>query len=286
MKKNKKHSKESINKESLKYNNRSDFQKFAKDEYEAARRHDVLDSVCSHMKDKRSNDEYYTLEYLMRVSSLYDNKSSFQKGHRREYSYCWMRPVIFKEVCSHMDNILKSHTFNSLQQESLKYDNQKDFLEGSPKEYHVARSRKIISKICSHMTPLRGRKRYERCGVFLYLTKMTHHGAEWVKIGVTKHSVEERYKKDIDNGVEVEVVDIKYFAVGTEGFDTEQEILNETIQHQLYGYNKDGPLKSGCTEIRSISMMSDMIERFNIIKPTLTFSVDEADRDNQNLSKD
>ncbi len=107
-------------------------------------------------------------------------------------------------------------------------------------------------------------KIYKNQETILYLVEVS---GEWVKPGLTKESVNRRYKNDDLNITSISEV---IYKDGYEAFLTEEWILNSTIKNQIYSNirKKDGPLTGGNTEIRDYSIKSELIDVFKRLPRT------------------
>ena len=72
------------------------------------------------------------------------------------------------------------------------------------------------------------------------------------KIGLTKKSVEKRFKKEIESGVNIDLVFTKEYSDGYQAFLIEQEVLNQTIEYKVT--KNESPITGGWTEIRNINI--------------------------------
>jgi len=75
------------------------------------------------------------------------------------------------------------------------------------------------------------------------------------KIGVTKFSVEKRFKGDIENGLKIKTIDTKEFLDGHEAFLLEQKILHEYREYKYFG---EKILYTGNTEL----FTKDVLEKY------------------------
>ncbi len=268
-----KHTKESIYKEALKYSSRNSFRLGSPKHYEASRKRrlDILDEVCSHMK------KLHTKETVKIEALKYKRRSDFQKYCQSGYTAA-VKFGILDEVCSHMKK-WGNQTKDDIRKEALKYKNRTDFQNGSPSFYFKALAGQfdIIDEVCSHMESqgcFTMRQKYKK-GVFLYLIEVEDNENKWIKIGLTTTSTKNRYITDRKAGVKINEIKSIWFPVGTQGYDIEQRLLYETIQFQSFKYNRDGPLEGGCTEMRDYNTKDEMKNLFAKIKPTYTFDISE-----------
>lgn len=141
-----KHTKESIHFEALKYNSRSEFEKFAPSIYLAARRKRLLDVVCSHMKGRF----IWTIDLLKTEALKYNSKKEFETNNLPAYSSAYKKGIL-NDICSHMTNGLKFWSDQMLYDEALNYSNKSEFEQKNSTAYNLSLRRGIIDKVCSHM---------------------------------------------------------------------------------------------------------------------------------------
>lgn len=86
--------------------------------------------------------------------------------------------------------------------------------------------------------------KYKNQRTMLYYIRIN----DFYKIGLTKASVESRFKKEIDNNVKIEILKTIEFEDGWEAYKLEQKILKET--RHLSIQKEESPIKGGWTEVR------------------------------------
>lgn len=74
------------------------------------------------------------------------------------------------------------------------------------------------------------------------------------KIGLTKQTVERRFKKEINSGVKIETIFTKVYEDGWEAYLIEQDAIIETIGYKIQ--KCDSPILGGWTEIRSVDFIN------------------------------
>lgn len=79
------------------------------------------------------------------------------------------------------------------------------------------------------------------------------------KVGITKTSLKERYKKEIKSGMNIKIIREVLCQDGYKAFELEQIILNSTVEYIIS--KEDAPIEGGWTETRKI----DVIEIFDKI---------------------
>ena len=79
------------------------------------------------------------------------------------------------------------------------------------------------------------------------------------KVGITKTSLNERYKKEIKSGMNIEIIREVLYQDGYKAFELEQIILNSTVEYIIS--KEDAPIEGGWTETRK----TDVIEIFDKI---------------------
>lgn len=91
-------------------------------------------------------------------------------------------------------------------------------------------------------------EKYKNKPTLLYLIKIE----DLYKIGVTQSSVNSRYKSEIKQGLNVQILQTHLFADGYQAILIEQEILKET---QKFKINKEeSPIIAGWTELRKLDL--------------------------------
>jgi len=94
--------KERCQEEALKYDNRKDFKKYSKKASLKACRNKWFNEICSHMKEIRKNNGYFSFEICKEEASKYNTKTEFMNNCPSAYSKCLSKKWI-AEICSHME---------------------------------------------------------------------------------------------------------------------------------------------------------------------------------------
>jgi hypothetical protein len=87
-----------IEKEALKFNSRSEFEKYSKNAYQVAIRRGILDDVCSHMIKRFITWSVVTIK---EEALKYNTKSEFMKSNVNAYNAA-VRRGILDSICDHM----------------------------------------------------------------------------------------------------------------------------------------------------------------------------------------
>jgi hypothetical protein len=150
------------------FNTRVEFNKAYKGAYLKCMRKGWLDEVCSHMKNVRKPDGYWTLEKCQEEALKYNTRSEFQDGCGSAYNASksggWL-----KEVCSHMKDIVKPANYWTKErciEEGLKYTTRGEFRNESGSCYTIVCKFGWLDEVCSHMDIKFKPKEYwtkERC---------------------------------------------------------------------------------------------------------------------------
>ncbi len=118
--------------------------------YQAARKRDLLDELCSHMKPKL---KCWNKKSVLKEALKYTTVTDFSKKSSGAY-HAANRLGIYQEAISH---IKKPFVWNNddLYKEALKYDTHKDFYTNSLGAYTTASKRGILGDITTHIKKLR-----------------------------------------------------------------------------------------------------------------------------------
>lgn len=155
--------------EALKYNTRSDFQKYSQYTYNLVRTQNLLDKYCSHMKGEIN---YFTDEDLLLYSPKYSNKQKLifiiinqididSYDIQFEIDGTIVKNVNKYDILSgniknpkivniKLNNKIK-YFYHTVYNEALKYNKRSDFRHQSYNEYDFARREGFLDEICSHM---------------------------------------------------------------------------------------------------------------------------------------
>lgn len=89
---------DSVKQEALLYKTRSAFKKGSKGAYDYARKHKIINEVCSHMEIKKHK---WTYDMVKEEALKYNTRTEFYKGSRNACEYA-RKNNIMNDVCSHM----------------------------------------------------------------------------------------------------------------------------------------------------------------------------------------
>ncbi len=137
---------EKLQEEALKYSTPGEFCKKSPSAYVTARKRQILRTICSHMKRVLTS---WTTEMLREEALKYKTIGEFQRNSHSAYQTAYNRDIL-DEICSHMHRVYTDWTDQMVQKEALKYETYGDFKKNSL-AYDIARIRKILMKVCSHM---------------------------------------------------------------------------------------------------------------------------------------
>ncbi len=143
-------------KEALKYNSKSTLSKCAAGAYDSMKRHGWVKELCSHMKETKRPNGYWTKENCKKEALKFSTKKDFEMAQNGAYCISVKNGWI-KEICSHMKTLVKPKGYWTLAKCSeiaSGYNHRIDFATNSRKAYVAAQRRGILDDICSHMTPL------------------------------------------------------------------------------------------------------------------------------------
>ena len=138
--------KEKIEIESLKFNNKTDFKINSPQAYYTASKNKIINDVCSHMKPKHNKLTYEqckaeALKYYCRIDLQKKSSSVYNKCYRNN----WLN-----DVCSHMKPNYSKLTYEQCKAEALKYKYRNEF-RINYSGYYIARKNNWLNDICSHM---------------------------------------------------------------------------------------------------------------------------------------
>ena len=88
-------------------------------------------------------------------------------------------------------------------------------------------------------------EKYKNKPTTLYYIKI----GDFFKIGLTQTSIENRFKKEIGSGLNIEIIKTLEFKDGYDALLLEQRILQETLENQVT--REQSPIDSGWTEVRN-----------------------------------
>ena len=141
---------EEVQKEALKYTNRTSFARGSSGAYDKAQRMGLLDTVCSFMGEKPN--EAYSLEEIRLEAQKYNSKSEFREKSSAIWEAAYRRKE-YEYICSHMDTLweVKWDTFEKINLEALKYKTPSEFKKKSSGAFDAALNRKVLDLVCFHM---------------------------------------------------------------------------------------------------------------------------------------
>jgi len=139
---------ETVALEAKKYKHRRKFEKGSGGAYKYAKRHNILDEVCSHMEVQRIR---WTKESCHKEAVKYETRNDFKKACIGAYNYARYNNYI-DEVCSHMfSGKVTRWTKATCHTEALKFETRSAFKDSTP-AYYYARNNNLLDEVCSHMT--------------------------------------------------------------------------------------------------------------------------------------
>lgn len=92
-------------------------------------------------------------------------------------------------------------------------------------------------------------QKYKGCKTILYYVKINN----LYKVGLTKSSIQSRFKNEIQNGIKIVTIKVEIFQDGWEAFKKEQRILKET--KHLMVTKDESPISVGWTEVRKVDIL-------------------------------
>ena len=91
----------------LQYNTRHEFQVYDNSAYQAARRMNILDNVCRHMKPAGKPTGYWNcIERCREAAAKYKNRTDFFQGQAGAFMAA-KRLGFLDEICAHMEELKK-----------------------------------------------------------------------------------------------------------------------------------------------------------------------------------
>jgi len=235
---------EEVVNEALKYKTRKEFYKHSS-AYSYARKNNILDEVCSHMKQIY---KIWDKESLQEEALKYKTKADFTRGSAGAHKSAVKRGIL-NDICSHMTDFGTKWTFEMLQEKSLKYKIRKDFERGDRASYGYAEKRGLLNIICSHMIKGVSGFNSDKPGILYYLKVETRNFITF-KIGVTNLNVKERFKHDELS--KIQVIKTWSYKFGKDALEIEQFILNH---YKKFKYIGEPLLHSGNTELFNCDVM-------------------------------
>lgn len=135
------------------YCRRSEFRKSNLKAYEAARTHNWLDEICSHMSGTKHKKRFYwTKEKCQGKALLYQHRVDFKNGDGSAYSTA-VRCGWLDEICSHMTKPSPKvrWTKEECHKVALKYKTASEFRKQERSVYATALQKGWLEDICSHL---------------------------------------------------------------------------------------------------------------------------------------
>lgn len=237
--------KEQAHQEAQKCTTRIEFQRGSSSAYQYCQRNNLLDEVCSHMREVPITTTW-TRKLVLTEALKYQNRSDFYRGNQGAYQYC-LRNAILNEVCSHMKAApTTTWTKNSVLVEAKQYNTRSDFMRGSNGAYQYCLKNNLLDEVCGHME--RGKYGYDltKPGTLYYLRIDGPELDEPVyKIGVTNRKIAHRIRDFGANHLEIKII-AEWHSTGEEILELEQALH---LKFKDQRYRGDDLLLSGNTEL-------------------------------------
>lgn len=139
--------------EAKRFKTKSKFHKGASGAYDAAKRLDVFDDVCAHMKKAKKRTSKWTINKLTDLINLYETIDDFRKNEKAALKF------IYRNKLNRLLLLIPStrtpqgfwKNVDNLTAEALKYDNRVDFSEQSSGAYNAALKHEQSETVFSHM---------------------------------------------------------------------------------------------------------------------------------------
>jgi len=230
-------SQEDLQIEASKYTSKYAFRKGSPAAYSAARRRQLLSSICTHMPLLVVP---WTKDTARIEASKYLTRDELHKKASGAYEYI-NRVDMLDELFPHPWASLKKYTNLELAEEALRYSFRVDFKNNSPKHYMAARGYGVLNTICEHMQ-YKGRGFKKNLPAILYYFKIEN---VW-KIGITNRPFTSRYNT-VDRS-KMTGITIQYYTHGYTAFDIEQEVIKRNCSFKATGVPPftDGTLLTEC----------------------------------------
>lgn len=145
----KKWTKEKCKDIALKYENRTDFRKFANGTYQCAIFNNWIDEICLHMKELHKPRNYWTKETCKLEFLKYNTKNEVKLNSITAYSVAHKNGWI-NEFSEHMTNGRKPNGYWTIKrclEEAMKYVKRIDFQKNSGSAYNIAYSNGWLNDI-------------------------------------------------------------------------------------------------------------------------------------------
>ena len=138
--------KELVLEKALKYETRKEFIKKSSGAYDYARKNNILEEVCSHMK---KYEDKWNKQKVIEEALKYKSRAEFIKKSSGAYKYA-KRHNLLDKAYSHMRVVIQWNR-RLASKEALKYETRREFVRKSHGAYHYARKNNILEEVCSHM---------------------------------------------------------------------------------------------------------------------------------------
>jgi len=210
-----------------------------------------LTSFCPHLtidiEIKKPIKQKWSIEKALKKASKYSLREDFRKKDRGAAAWA-ERNNLFDFVCSHMEQYFENWTFEKIQKLALECSSRYDFEKKYKAAYIYAGRHNILDKVCSHMdTAVSGFDKSKPAK--LYYLKVQKNKRTVYKVGITNHSVEERFRSDMKYITVLKVINYKDGAMAKK---REGNILKK---HSDFAYQGRPILKSGNTELFNFDVL-------------------------------
>lgn len=184
--------KEKCQEESLKYDGKTNFRKYAYTAYKISKENNWLDIFYS----ERKSPGHWTYENCKEESLKYKHRIDFLKKSSGAYKSATINNWL-NEICSHMEKFkhISKWTFEICKEIASKYKTKKDFRKNNQNCYCVSCKNLWIDKICSHM--IYSDNTSDRC-IYSYKFPDNH-----IYIGLTNNTSRRKNDHKNDNSSQV-----------------------------------------------------------------------------------
>jgi len=204
--------KERCHEKSLKYESRRKFEYGSQSAYNSARKNGWLDEICSHMKELKHKNGYWTKERCHNESLKYNHRNKFQINSLSAYDSARKNGWL-DEICSHMKEIIKPRNYWTKEKchtKALNFNTKSSFREKYSGAYNSARRNGWLDEICLHMN--KQKYKQKRCVYIISLSE------KHIYIGLT-YNLKNRFKQHlrvgnihnfiINNNIDINKIKIK-----------------------------------------------------------------------------
>lgn len=265
--------------EMLKYISFTSFKRTSKSCYRWVKENGYVNELSTHMKDshplkkdiilEKANSYKYIHCFIKdnREDYIYSKEKKFKKELFQKMEYFkWDKESVIKESSQYksikefkfrnylayrfsLDNNIKLNInkfiywdYKSVFKKALEFSTRKDFKKFSKGAHHWAQSRGLLDMVCQHM------KKLHNCfdqtlPSTLYYLYVEKEGNIAYKIGVTNHSLKDRFGSDMKY---IRIVREIEFSTGKKALKLEQEIIKDFYYAKYKGHSL---LYSGNTEL-------------------------------------